>query len=77
MPDVLALLIEERDRLNLAISALQRGAVRRGRPSGAAVQAAGSLEAPKRRGRKKMNSAARKAVSERMKKYWATRKKKK
>jgi len=29
---------------------------------------------PKRRGRKNMDSAARKAVSQRMKRYWAARK---
>ena len=32
-------------------------------------------DAPKKRGRKKMSPAARKAVSERMRKYWADRRK--
>jgi hypothetical protein len=73
MPDVLAMLIEERDRLNLAIAALQSGVRRRGRPPGSGASAA--AKPAKRPGRKKMSSAARKAVSERMKKYWAGRKK--
>jgi hypothetical protein len=73
MPDILAMLIEERDRLNLAIAALQRGVRRRGRPPGSGKSAAS--KPAKRPGRKKMSAAARKAVSERMKKYWAGRKK--
>jgi hypothetical protein len=71
--DILSVLIEERDRLNRAIDALQ-GTRRRGRPPGStsAVKAAGGV---KRRGRKKMSAEARKAVSERMKRYWAARRK--
>jgi hypothetical protein len=69
------MLIEERDRLNLAIAALQRGVRRRGRPPGSGKSAAAAVPAPKKRGRKKMSAAARKAVSERMRKYWAGRKK--
>jgi hypothetical protein len=71
MPDVLALLIEERDRLNRAIEILQRGTKRRGRPPGSGTAA--KQAAPRKR--KMMSAAARKAVSERMKKYWASRKK--
>jgi hypothetical protein len=67
------MLIDERDRLNLAIAALQRGVRRRGRPPGSGTSAAAKPAA--KRGRKKMSAAARKAVSERMKKYWASRKK--
>lgn len=73
MPDVLALLIEERDRLNRAIEILQRGTKRRGRPPGS--KTAAPAAAAKRAGRKKMSAGARKAVSERMKKYWAARRK--
>jgi hypothetical protein len=40
-------------------------------------RAAVADEAKPRRGRKKMSSAARKAVSERMRKYWAERRKSK
>lgn len=57
---VLTLLIQERDRLNKAIEALQ-GA---GKSSGAS---AGT--------RKPRTAAQRKAQSEKMKKYWATRRK--
>jgi hypothetical protein len=73
MPDVLALLIEERDRLNRAIEILQRGTKRRGRPPGS--KTAAPAKVVKQRGRKQMSAAARKAVSERMKKYWAARRK--
>jgi hypothetical protein len=73
MPDVLALLIEERDRLNRAIDALQMGTRRRGRPPGSGKAAAS--KPAKRRKRKTMSSEARKAVSERMRKYWAARRK--
>ena len=44
---------------------------RRGRKPGSASVAAAAGDAPKKRGRKKMSPAARKAVSERMRKYWA------
>lgn len=76
----LSLLIAERDRLNQAIAILQGGAVtaayapkRRGRPPGSknkktvATKASGS----------NMSDEARKAVSARMKKYWAKRRKEK
>jgi hypothetical protein len=43
--------------------------------AGRARQAAGKSAAPRRR--KGMSAAARKAVSERMKKYWAARRKEK
>ena len=71
MPDIayiLAVLVEERDRLNSAIEALQGPVKRRGRPpkSDGAVRPAG-----KRRVR---SAAERKAQSERMRKYWAARK---
>jgi hypothetical protein len=71
---ILALLIAERDKLNRAIEAL--GApVRRGRPPKnpfSAVVAAPAKAASKRRG---LSPAKRKAQSERMKAYWAKRKK--
>lgn len=46
-----------------------RGRGRRGQ------SAAPAAAAPARRGRRKMSAAARKAVSERMRKYWAARRK--
>jgi hypothetical protein len=74
MPDALALLIAERDRLNQAIEILQGDAAPTqkrgpGRPPGSKNKPA------KTRGRKPMTSADRKRVSERMKKYWAKRRK--
>jgi hypothetical protein len=74
--NVLTLLIAERDRLNQAIAILQGGTAsasskRRGRPPGSKNKPA----AAKKRG--EMSDAARKAVSARMKKYWAQRRKEK
>jgi hypothetical protein len=74
--NVLTLLIAERDRLNQAIAILQGGTAsaaprRRGRPPGSKNKPA----AARRRG--EMSDAARKAVSARMKKYWAQRRKEK
>ena len=73
MTDVLTLLIQERDRLNRAIEILQSEPKRRGRKPGSAATAAAVPK--KRRRRRKMSPAARKAVSERMRKYWAGRRK--
>jgi len=70
MSDALQLLIEERDRLNRAIEVLG-GTVpkRRGRPPG-------SKTATKAKsGRGAMSAAQKKKVSDRMKKYWAARRK--
>jgi len=79
MSDALALLIAERDRLNHAIQILSsRLPERRGRkPKSFSVGLDSLSAAPtgKRRGRKKMSAADRKAVSERMRKYWAARRK--
>jgi hypothetical protein len=71
-------LCEERDLIDQAIFTLERiargGARRRGRSPKWLASAA-----PKRRGRQpgsKMSPAARKAQSQRMKAYWAARKRK-
>ena len=73
---IVALLIAERDKLSRAIEALQRPAKRRGRPPkdplAVAVPRARSM--PKKR-RKARTAAQRKAQAERMKAYWAKRKK--
>lgn len=72
---ILALLISERDKLNRAIEALGVPLKRRGRPPKnplAAVLAAPVETASKRNG---LSPAKRKAQSERMKAYWAKRKK--
>ena len=80
-PDILQLLIAERDKLDRAIAALQ-GRGRRGRPRGrqagrppkARAGGGGAIPSPFRK-RRRMSAAARKAASARMKKYWAERKK--
>jgi len=64
--DILSLLIAERDKLNRAIAAL-KGVGRGGRRPGRPPKAAG--------GRKGMSAAARKRQSQRMKAYWAARRK--
>jgi hypothetical protein len=71
---IIALLIAERNKLSRAIEALQGSAKRRGRPPKAAVTlAAPEASAPKR---KRRNAAQRKAQADRMKAYWAAKRKK-
>ena len=74
---IVGLLISERDKLNRAIEALGTPVKRRGRPpknpiAGAATAMAATSAPKKRRG---LSPAKRKAQSERMKAYWAKRKK--
>jgi hypothetical protein len=73
---IVALLISERDKLNRAIEALGTTVKRRGRPPKNPLTAVTATAAPpaskKRRG---LSPAKRKAQSERMKAYWARRKK--
>ncbi len=73
MPDALQVLIEERDKLNRAIEILG-GTVskRRGRPPGSKTKKAATKV---KRSRPKMSAAQKERVSERMKKYWAARRK--
>jgi hypothetical protein len=73
---IVALLIAERDRLNAAIAALQGGAKRIGRPPKSAVTAAVPVAAPAqaKHGRK-FTAAQRKKQAERMKAFWAAKKK--
>jgi len=71
---ILTLLIAERDRMNRAIEALEGPAKRRGRPPGTGTAAAPQASSPIRR-RPARSAAQRKAQSERMKKYWAQRRK--
>jgi len=68
---IVAFLIQERDKLNRAIEALQGPLKRRGRPPKNAV-AAVVVAPPTRKGR---TPAQRKAQAKRMKDYWAKRKK--
>lgn len=75
---IVSLLVAERDRLNRAIEVLQGPTKRRGRPPKdlAAVVAQTTEPAPSTNGRRSgMTAAARKAQSQRMKAYWAKRKK--
>jgi hypothetical protein len=74
--DVLQLLIAERDKLTRAIEALQSQPRRPGRPPGRRGRAAAALGF-NRTVRRGMSAAARKAQSERMKAYWAARRKQK
>ena len=77
MTDVLALLIEERDRVNEAIAVLG-GPRRRGRPAGGDKEATSvgvpKKAAKKKRGRPPMTAEARQRRSEQMKAIWAKRK---
>jgi hypothetical protein len=73
---ILALLVAERDKLNRAIEALQGPAKRRGRPPKNPAAALVPAQAPAGRKARKLRTAAqRKAQAERMKAYWAKRKK--
>jgi hypothetical protein len=74
---ILALLIAERDKLNRVIEVLQGSARRRGRPpkNPLMVAAPAVAPAPKRK-RRRQSAAQRKAQAERMKKYWAAKRKK-
>ena len=74
---IIALLLAERDKLNRAIEALQGPAKRRGRPSKnprAAAAAPVVAIAPKKK--RKRSAVQRKAQAERMKAYWAAKRKK-
>jgi len=82
--EAVKLLIAERDRINSAIELLQGESAttepaapaprRRGRPPGS--KNAPKKAAPaKKRGRREMTAAEKKIVSDRMKAYWAARRK--
>lgn len=76
---ILQLLIAERDRLNAAISVLQGGTTskRRGRPPGSrnGVSAAATAPTPAMKHTRTFTPAQRKKQAQRMKRYWAARKK--
>jgi hypothetical protein len=73
---ILALLIQERDKLIRAIEVLQ-GTKRRGRPPKKllAVPTVNGSEAPAARTKRKFSAAQRKKLAARMKAYWAAKKK--
>jgi hypothetical protein len=78
LEQIVQLLISERDRLTRAIEALQGPTKRRGRPPKnplAAAAAASPAAAPAKKGRRTFTAAQRKAQAEKMRAYWAKRKK--
>jgi hypothetical protein len=73
---IVSLLIAERDRLNKAIEALSGPTVRRGRPPKSASPDSPAAPAPTTlRRRRTFTAAQRKAQAEKMRAYWAKRKK--
>jgi hypothetical protein len=82
---IIALLIAERDKLSRAIEALQGPTKRRGRPPKnplliataptAAPEPKSAGPAPAKRKGRRFTAAQRKAFGERMKKYWAAKRK--
>jgi hypothetical protein len=71
LEQALTMLVTERDRLNRAIEALQGPTKRRGRPPKNAI----AVTPTPAKTRRPMSAANRKAQGERMKAYWAARKK--
>jgi hypothetical protein len=74
---LLQLLIDERDRLNVAIEALQGTTKRRGRPpkNPLAVPVTAATPEPTKRKTRRFSASQRKKQAERMKAYWAAKKK--
>jgi hypothetical protein len=80
---IIALLIEERDKLDLAIDALSGSEQRRGRPSsddhavaaGTAVAVVAPLPPVSSKRKRTFTAAQRKAQAEKMKLYWAAKRK--
>ena len=70
--EIVALLVAERDRLSRAIEALQGPQKRRGRPPKNPDAGSGVETRGRRKGR---TAAQRKAQAERMRAYWAKRRK--
>ena len=73
---ILSLLIAERDKLNKAIDALKGNSVVTHHAPAAAVAPAAAPAAAKTRKRKPLTAAQRKAHSDRMRAFWAARRKK-
>jgi hypothetical protein len=73
---IVALLIQERDKLNQAIEALQGPAKRRGRPpkkASISVSVPSAAPAPARK-KRTFSAEQRKAQAKRMRAYWAKKK---
>jgi len=71
---IVALLIQEREKLNRAIEALQ-GAKRRGRPPKSPLLVGGLPTENGHKKTRKFSAAQRKKQAARMKAYWAAKKK--
>jgi hypothetical protein len=74
---IIVLLIAERDRLNRAIEVLGVGVKKRGRPPKNQVDSAVGIEPVKTRKKRTFSAAQRNTAAQRMKAYWAARKKEK
>jgi hypothetical protein len=78
-PEIVSLLIAERDKLNSAIEVLQGVTTtkRRGRPPGSknGVSAPAATPAPATKHTRTFTPARRKAQAARMRRYWAAKKK--
>jgi hypothetical protein len=73
---ILALLTAERDRLNSAIEVLQGTTTkRRGRPPGSKNGVSATATVAKKQARRTFTAAQRKKQAQRMKAYWAKKKK--
>jgi hypothetical protein len=70
---ILVLLVQERDKLNRAIEALQGPLKRRGRPPKSVTAPLEVAVAPKKK--RTFSAAQRKKQAERMKAYWAAKRK--
>jgi hypothetical protein len=73
--DIVALLIAERDKLNRAIEALQGPARRPGRPPKSMQTNAAAPVATETKGKRTFSAAQRKRQAEKMKAYWAAKRK--
>jgi hypothetical protein len=75
--NIIALLVVERDKLNRAIEVLQGPIMRRGRPpKNPLIAALVPTSTPATKRKSGRSAAARKAQSQRMKAYWAAKRKK-
>jgi len=72
---IVAMLIQERDKLKRAIEALTGSAKRRGWPPVTASPRTAAAVPQKRKGRPPMSAAEKKAASQRMKVFWAAKRK--
>jgi len=71
---IIAMLLAERDKIDRAIQALE-GPKRRGRPPKSPLAASATMAEGEPRKRRTMSAANRKAQAERMRLYWANKRK--